>query len=491
MAAAAVVAAVVAAVRVHAASEPGFINAAAKHSEYIAEITPETYNETVVAADNILVEFYAPWCGKCKATRAEFERAAELAATTGIPLKFARLNANDHIDFTKEHGVSSLPSFVLYRGNGAQLQEFPFLTTAEAVLAGVDRLLGLGKDLSPAKVFTGDALDLASWLFWRGTDDGHVMTTLVVYQPTGADGALLPTDAAGAATFAAFDAVSRDLMRYADLRFAVVHDAAIMAEFDLPTDRTSVVIYKEHDEGRVVYDGPADAAALTDWLHRQNTPLVADVWHRTMQKYRRRVPTFALFFLTEAQFDHEPSRNRVMGQLREVAYSLERAGRFRRGEFTIGVTNGEKYRSWLEHFGAPPPHLPAMVVESVAAGTGTIVPDFAAEAASGCPPHPAAGSEEEDYVVKYRPAPWTAEGEAAAAAAPLEETLEVDPESGEAKPAVKPADLPVWVHAPVDTLLAHFNAYFDGSLATHVVDEEAAAAVAKAAAKAAKTNSVA
>lgn len=43
----------------------------------VVELTKETFSQHVDGSTNVLVEFYAPWCGHCKNLAPEYKLAAE------------------------------------------------------------------------------------------------------------------------------------------------------------------------------------------------------------------------------------------------------------------------------------------------------------------------------------------------------------------------------------------------------------------------------
>ena len=84
----------------------------------VLHLTGSTFDDVVKAGGPVLVDFWAPWCGPCKALGPVLDEIAkELAGQATV----GKVNVEADPDLANRFGVKALPSLLFFK-NGALAQ---------------------------------------------------------------------------------------------------------------------------------------------------------------------------------------------------------------------------------------------------------------------------------------------------------------------------------------------------------------------------------
>ena len=105
---------------------------------YAPSVTRENFESEVLKSNvPVVVDFWAPWCGPCRAIGPAIDA---LSAEYAGRAKVVKLNVDDEPEIEAQHGIRSIPTLVFYK-NGEIVDTVSGALPKIAISERIDRLV--------------------------------------------------------------------------------------------------------------------------------------------------------------------------------------------------------------------------------------------------------------------------------------------------------------------------------------------------------------
>ena len=107
-------------------------------AEGILEVEDSSFDSEVLQSDKpVLVDFWAPWCGPCKAIGPVVE---ELANDFGDKIKFAKCNVDDNPVTPGKYGIKAIPTLIFFKA-GSVVDQITGMVAKSRLESSINNLL--------------------------------------------------------------------------------------------------------------------------------------------------------------------------------------------------------------------------------------------------------------------------------------------------------------------------------------------------------------
>ena len=97
----------------------------------------DTFNEAIAGEGLVLVDFFATWCGPCKAMHPVLE---QVKATLGDSIRILKVDVDKHQDAAAIFGIQAVPTLMLFRKGETLYRQSGAMSKAD-LLALLNRFL--------------------------------------------------------------------------------------------------------------------------------------------------------------------------------------------------------------------------------------------------------------------------------------------------------------------------------------------------------------
>ncbi|KAK9764406.1 protein disulfide-isomerase precursor [Basidiobolus ranarum] len=269
----------------------------------VLTLTKDSFNSVVDPEKLMLVEFYAPWCGHCKALAPEYEKAATSLKEQQV--KLAKVDCTVEMDLCQEFEVTGYPTLKVFREGSPSEYNGP--RKSDGIVSYMKK-----QTLPALSQVTVDSIDS-----FKDSDNVVIV------------GFFSSTDSA---EYQELKEIAEDMRD--DFLFGATVDSEVLKKFDIK--EPGVILFKKFDDGKEVYQGKVNAEELKKFIRVSSVPLLDDIGPENYFSYiESGLPLSYIFF------SNDDERTAIKKELLPIAKEYK-------GKVNFVFIDAEKYPSHAE-----------------------------------------------------------------------------------------------------------------------------------------------
>uniref|UniRef100_A0A2K5DQV6 protein disulfide-isomerase n=1 Tax=Aotus nancymaae TaxID=37293 RepID=A0A2K5DQV6_AOTNA len=314
---------------------------APEEEDNVLVLRKSNFAEALSAHKYLLVEFYAPWCGHCKALAPEYAKAAGKLKAEGSEIRLAKVDATEESDLAQQYGVRGYPTIKFFRnGDTASPKEYTAGREADDIVNWLKKRTGPAATTLPdgaAAESLVESSEVAVIGFFKVGARASFQSSFSCHllsqgspRPAASSSVRVPSaQALGSAScwprqgclvpgardhlcFSLVQDVESDAAKLFlqaaeaidDVPFGITSNSDVFSKYQL--DKDGVVLFKKFDEGRNNFEGEVTKENLLDFIKHNQLPLVIEFTEQTAPKiFGGEIKTHILLFLPKSVSDYD------------------------------------------------------------------------------------------------------------------------------------------------------------------------------------------
>lgn len=232
------------------------------------------FDEALSLQPDILIEFYAPWCGHCKKLAPEYAKAAQKLVKNNPPIRIAKVDATANTELAKKYKVEGYPT-LKYFVNKTPI-EYTGGRTEDTIVSWI-----LKKN-TPVVSYFSSLADLKNFV------DLYKFVVVLFAEKTSAEVGIIEV------VGKSFDSVT----------FAVASDAESAAEYGV--SQPGLIVLKKFDDKRADFQGKFFVTEISKFINDHRFPWVMPFGDDAIELiFKKSSPGLFLFCSSYADFQND------------------------------------------------------------------------------------------------------------------------------------------------------------------------------------------